>query len=149
MKQAIISLMLISSALGRPDFHNICREIGQNIKFAAISSVFVAFPTAIATPLVAFAAEEIVIPATVKIEQPKVVLNEYIRSTSTGIEFYDYKIGDGPAAKFGDKVAYNYKGRLAGRPSNKGHVAVVMITTIEWLLTAIKFIHERSPRLDI
>lgn len=114
MKQVIISLILISSARGRPDFNSVYREIGQKVKFTAIASVFAAFPVAIMTPFVTFAAEETAIPATVKIEQPKVVLNEYIRSTSTGIEFYDYKIGEGPAAKFGDKVAYNYKGRLAG-----------------------------------
>lgn len=119
MKQVIISLILISSARGRPDFHSVCREIGQNIKVAVIASAFVAFPTSVVTPFVAFAAEEIAVPATVKIEQPKVVLNEYIRSTSTGIEYYDYKIGEGPAAKFGDKVAYNYKGRLAGRQAVK------------------------------
>lgn len=42
-------------------------------------------------------------------ERPK-----YSRS-STGIEYYEYKVGDGPAAKYGDKIVWNYKGRLAGR----------------------------------
>jgi FKBP-type peptidyl-prolyl cis-trans isomerase len=42
------------------------------------------------------------------------VSNEYQKSPSTGIEYYEYKLGDGVPAKFGDKVVYNYKGRLAG-----------------------------------
>ena len=115
MKQFYIVLILASSALGRTDLHNVCRELSRSIKVAAISSAFLALPLTIAAPCVSFASEEMIVPAIVKTEQPKVVLNEYIRSTSTGIEFYDYKIGEGPAAKFGDKVAYNYKGRLAGR----------------------------------
>jgi FKBP-type peptidyl-prolyl cis-trans isomerase len=40
---------------------------------------------------------------------------EYSRSVGTGIEYYDYKIGDGASPKVGDKVVFNYKGRLAGR----------------------------------
>jgi FKBP-type peptidyl-prolyl cis-trans isomerase len=40
---------------------------------------------------------------------------EYSRSVGTGIEYYDYKVGDGAAPKVGDKVVFNYKGRLAGR----------------------------------
>ena len=39
----------------------------------------------------------------------------YTRSVATGIDFYEYKIGDGPTVKSGDKVSLNYKGRLAGR----------------------------------
>jgi hypothetical protein len=39
----------------------------------------------------------------------------YTKSRSTGIEFYNYKNGDGPEAKMGDRVVFNYKGRLAGR----------------------------------
>mmetsp|Transcript_10780 Transcript_10780/g.10408 ORF Transcript_10780/g.10408 Transcript_10780/m.10408 type:complete len:229 (+) Transcript_10780:176-862(+) len=58
-------------------------------------------------------ATEVVVP-TVTNTQPKVVSKEYVKST-TGIEYYDYTIGDGPIATFGDKVVYNYKGRLAGR----------------------------------
>ena len=77
-------------------------------------STLVCIPNDFAKTFVAFAAEDVTVLQTVSTEQPKVILNEYRKSTSTGIEFYDYKIGDGPAAKFGDKVAYNYKGRLAG-----------------------------------
>ena len=39
---------------------------------------------------------------------------QYARSSS-GIGFYDYKEGDGAEPKMGDKISFNYKGRLAGR----------------------------------
>ena len=39
----------------------------------------------------------------------------YIRSPTTGIEFYDYKTGDGESVTYGSKVVFHYKGRLAGR----------------------------------
>lgn len=39
---------------------------------------------------------------------------KYLKS-HTGIEYYDYRVGDGPDVKNGDKVIFNYKGRLAGR----------------------------------
>ena len=39
----------------------------------------------------------------------------YSRSPSTGIEYYDYRIGDGADVKMGDKISFNYKGRLLGR----------------------------------
>lgn len=38
----------------------------------------------------------------------------YLKS-STGIVFYDYKIGDGISPVQGDKITFHYKGRLAGR----------------------------------
>lgn len=87
-----------------------CREIGS---FALISTL-VCIPDQFINRFVAFAVEDVTVLQTVSVEQPKVILNEYRKSKSTGIEFYDYKIGEGPAARFGDKVAYNYKGRLAG-----------------------------------
>ena len=39
---------------------------------------------------------------------------QYIKS-STGLEYYDYRIGDGEEARIGDKVSINVKGYLAGR----------------------------------
>lgn len=39
---------------------------------------------------------------------------QYTKS-STGLEYYDYRIGDGEEARVGDKVTINVKGYLAGR----------------------------------
>jgi hypothetical protein len=69
-------------------------------------------------------ATEVIIP-TVTNTQPKAVSKEYIKSTS-GIEYYDYTIGNGPIATFGDKVVYNYKGRLAGIIHKKLPVYVII-----------------------
>ena len=91
-----------------------CRSFSKYVKSGIIASTIFSLPVVLVTPTISFAVDEVAVPAIVNIEQPKVVLNEYIRSSSTGIEYYDYTIGDGPAAKFGDKVLYNYKGRLAG-----------------------------------
>ncbi|KAJ1438777.1 hypothetical protein B484DRAFT_444386 [Ochromonadaceae sp. CCMP2298] len=53
---------------------------------------------------------------------PQVVSSAYAKSdnslytkSASGIEFYDYAIGEGANAKMGDKVAVNAKGFLAGR----------------------------------
>lgn len=107
-------LAIISTVQSRFSLPNSCREFSGIFKSAAVASMLAIIPAEFVSPCVTFAAEEIIVPTTVSIEKPKVALNEYIRSVSTGIEFYDYKIGEGPPAKFGDKVAYNYKGRLAG-----------------------------------
>jgi hypothetical protein len=37
------------------------------------------------------------------------------QKSSSGIEYYDYKVGDGRVIKKGDRVVLDYKGRLAGR----------------------------------
>ena len=111
---SLILLTLISGANCRFALPRICRTFCREIGSLALISTLVCVPADFADSFVAFAAEDVSVLQTVSAEQPKVILNEYRKSTSTGIEFYDYKIGDGPAAKFGDKVAYNYKGRLAG-----------------------------------
>lgn len=40
--------------------------------------------------------------------------SSYVKS-GTGVDFYDFNIGDGADAKVGDKVTLNIKGFLAGR----------------------------------
>ena len=105
------SLSVVHSCL---DLSIACQSFGKYIKSGIVASAFFAIPVEFVRPSISLAADAVAVPAIVNIDQPKVVLNEYIRSGSTGIEYYDYIIGDGPAAKFGDKVLYNYKGRLAG-----------------------------------
>ena len=105
------SFSLVHSCL---DLSIASQNFGRYFKSCMIASAIFALPVEFAAPSISSAADELAVPAIVNIDQPKVVLNEYIRSGSTGIEYYDYIIGDGPAAKFGDKVLYNYKGRLAG-----------------------------------
>ena len=40
---------------------------------------------------------------------------KYSQSPTTGIQYYEYRLGEGPDVKEGSKVSLNYKGRLAGR----------------------------------
>ena len=113
----VIATLLLSSAQCF-DLSRNCRDMSNYFKSALIATALIAIPMEL-TATIAIADETvpsvtIAVPSVVTAEQPKVVLKEYRRSTSTGIEYYDYIIGDGPVAKFGDKVSYNYKGRLAG-----------------------------------
>mmetsp|Transcript_8289 Transcript_8289/g.8445 ORF Transcript_8289/g.8445 Transcript_8289/m.8445 type:complete len:177 (+) Transcript_8289:276-806(+) len=41
--------------------------------------------------------------------------NTIYQKSKTGIEYYDYTIGDGKTPSMGDKISFHYKGRLAGR----------------------------------
>ena len=93
-------------------------KFGTQLRSLAAACVLAVIPVEMVNICPVSAADAIAVPTSVSVERPKVVLNEYVKSTSTGIEYYDYKIGEGPAAKFGDKVAYNYKGRLAGTALN-------------------------------
>ena len=109
-----ILLLLIAGGNCKFAVPRLCRVFCREIGSLALITTLVCIPDQFVNRFVAFAAEDVTVLQTVSVEQPKVILNEYRKSKSTGIEFYDYKIGEGPAAKFGDKVAYNYKGRLAG-----------------------------------
>ena len=111
----ILLFSLVSIAQCGTSFSTTCRSLNKCVKSAFLAAAVFALPVELINVRAALAVDEVVVPSVVVSDQPKVVLKEYIRSTSTGIEFYDYTIGDGPAAKFGDKVSYNYKGRLAGR----------------------------------
>lgn len=52
-----------------------------------------------------------------KIQSVNAVVRNDVQYTksATGVEYYDYKIGDGQEAHIGDKVSMNIKGYLAGR----------------------------------
>jgi hypothetical protein len=61
-------------------------------------------------------------PETIIVAAPEVKSvsssSQYVHSSGTGIDFYDYQTGDPGSknyAKLGDKITLNYKGRLAGR----------------------------------
>lgn len=114
MRSSTVFVLLICIAAAHASLIALNNKIGVKLRSFAAAFALAVIPAEIAYICPVSAVDEIVVPTTVSIEKPKVVLNEYVKSTSTGIEFYDYKIGEGPPAKFGDKVAYNYKGRLAG-----------------------------------
>ena len=116
MRSSIALVLLIHVVSSSSGANHIAssHKFGTKFRSLAVACALAVIPAEMANICPVFAADATVVPTSVSIEKPKVVLNEYVKSTSTGIEYYDYKIGEGPAAKFGDKVAYNYKGRLAG-----------------------------------
>ena len=111
---ALVLLIHVISSFSGANHIASYQKFGMKLRSLAAVFALAIIPAELANICPVSAADATIVPTSVSIEKPKAVLNEYVKSTSTGIEYYDYKIGDGPAAKFGDKVAYNYKGRLAG-----------------------------------